>query len=311
MPVSSGFTLRQLSYLVAVGELGSVARAAERVHVSAPSVSAAITQIEARFGVPLFVRRHAHGLTPTPAGRQVLVQARAVLEEARRLDALAEKIAGQVRGPLDVGCLSTFAQIVLPRVRRSFVAQFPEVAVRQSERDQQALIAALRAAEIDVALTYDLEVPPDLAFEPLHDLPPYALLPAGHALVGRARVSPAELAPHPMVLLDLPHSGPYFLSIFAEAGISPQIAERTHDMEVMKSLVANGFGYSIANIRPTSDRAADGRRLVFVPLDGPARPMRMGLMRPRAAHVGATLRAFIDHCRAHLPPDGAGPPSLS
>lgn len=70
-PVNEGtgmvlrFTLRQLEYLVAVGELGSVTEAAERVNVSAPSVSAAISQLEREFGITLFVRRHAHGASPS------------------------------------------------------------------------------------------------------------------------------------------------------------------------------------------------------------------------------------------------------
>ncbi len=53
------FTLRQLEYLVAVGETGSIAAASERVKVSSPSISAAISQLEQEFGLQLFVRRHA------------------------------------------------------------------------------------------------------------------------------------------------------------------------------------------------------------------------------------------------------------
>src|SRR6186997_3107725 len=63
------FTLRQLEYLVEVGDYGSVTEAAERVNVSAPSVSAAISQLERECGITLFVRRHAHGLSLTQAGR--------------------------------------------------------------------------------------------------------------------------------------------------------------------------------------------------------------------------------------------------
>jgi DNA-binding transcriptional LysR family regulator len=64
------FTLRQLEYLVAVAECGSVALAAERCHVSSPSISAAISQLEQEFGLQLFVRRHAQGLSLTEGGRQ-------------------------------------------------------------------------------------------------------------------------------------------------------------------------------------------------------------------------------------------------
>ena len=62
------FTFRQLEYLVAVGEAGSVAAATEKVNVSSPSISAAISQLEAELGVQLFIRQHAHGLSLTPGG---------------------------------------------------------------------------------------------------------------------------------------------------------------------------------------------------------------------------------------------------
>lgn len=58
------FTLRQLEYLVAVGECGSIVLAADRVNVSSPSISAAIAQLEQELGLQLFVRRHANGAVP-------------------------------------------------------------------------------------------------------------------------------------------------------------------------------------------------------------------------------------------------------
>ncbi|MBA4350883.1 MAG: LysR family transcriptional regulator [Rhodobacter sp.] len=297
------FTLRQLEYLVAVAECGSVALAAERCHVSSPSISAAIAQLEQEFGLPLFIRRHAQGLSLTEGGRQFTEAARAVLAAGAALNDRAAELTGQVRGPLAVGCLLTFAQVVLPRLRRSFAEAHPEVEFRQSEHDHAALIEALRHARLDAALSYDLEVPGDLDFLPLLPLAPYALLPEGHPLAGRAEVTAGDLAPHPMVLLDLPYSTDYFLSFFTAEGLRPQIAERTRDMGVMRAMVANGFGYSIANIRLGSDRAPDGRRLVFVPLVTPRPPMRMGLILPAGGPLRRAVGAFADHCRAVLTED--------
>ncbi len=98
-----------------------------------------------------------------------------------------------------------------------------------------------------------------------------------------------------MVLLDLPLSSDYFLCFFKPTGSKPKIVERTRDMAVMRSLVANGFGYSIANIRPFSDLSPDGRRLRFVPLKGELRPMRLGLVMPEGARNVLTVNAFIEH----------------
>jgi DNA-binding transcriptional LysR family regulator len=301
-----------MEYLVAVGDCGSVAQAAERLNVSSPTISAAISQIEAEFGLTLFVRRHAQGLSLTQAGRQVAAQARAVLAEAGRLVDLAGQIAGIVRGPLHAGCLLTFAQIVLPGLRRSFCDRYPEVTFQQSERHQSDLFDGLRDGTLDVALTYDLDIPSDLLFEPLAVLPPCAVLAPDHPLAGHASVTAADLAPHPMVLLDLPMSAGYFRAFFTAEGLAPAIAERTRDLTVMHGLVANGFGYSIANIRPASDRAADGRPLVYVPLSGKVRPLRMGLVLPGGAGLSLTVQAFVDHAKANVSPEvtpGLHPPA--
>ncbi|MGL4278934.1 MAG: LysR substrate-binding domain-containing protein [Albidovulum sp.] len=295
-------TLRQLEYFVAVGECGSIALAAEKVNVSSPSISAAIAQLEAEFGLQLFIRRHAQGLSLTQGGARFIESARRVLTEARGLNDLANDITGKVRGPLNVGCLVTFAQIVLPRLRRSFLDAWPEVEFRQFERDQAELFDGLRSARIDVAMAYDLEVPPDLTFLPLIDLPPYAVLSENHALARRESLTVADLAEEPMVLLDLPMSADYFLSFFAEARVTPQIAERTRDIAVMRALVGNGFGYSIANIRPMPDRSPDGQRLRIVPLMVPRPALRLGLLVSEGALNSCTIRAFVDHARARITP---------
>lgn len=301
-------TLRQLEYFVAVGECGSIALAAEKVNVSSPSISAAIAQLEAEFGLQLFIRRHAQGLSLTQGGARFIESARQVLSQARGLNDLANDITGKVRGPLNVGCLVTFAQIVLPRLRRSFVEAWPEVEFRQFERDQAELFDGLRSARIDVAMAYDLEVPADLTFLPLIDLPPYVVLSENHPLARRDSLTVADLADEPMVLLDLPMSAEYFLSFFAEARISPRIAERTRDIAVMRALVANGFGYSMANIRPMPDRSPDGLPLRIVPLKVPRPALRLGLLVSEGALNSCTIRAFVDHARARITPgQGAAP----
>jgi DNA-binding transcriptional LysR family regulator len=289
------FTLRQLEYFVTVGEQGSIAQASAQVNVSSPSISAAISQLEEEFGLPLFVRKHAHGLSLTQAGRQFMVQARKVLTEADSLNRLAGSISGTVQGPLSIGCLLTFAQVLLPAIRREFQCKHADVQVSQIECDQQSLIEKLRRADIDVALTYDLEVPTDLDFIPLRILPLYAVVAADHPLANCKSVSVETLVDYPMVLLDLPISRTYFMSVFERAGVTPKIVERTRDMAVMRSLVANGFGFSVANIRPYSDLSPDGRALCFIPLEGTPRPLRLGFIVAEGARSILSVDAFINH----------------
>ncbi|MGX7871592.1 LysR family transcriptional regulator [Mesorhizobium sp. ORM6] len=298
------FTLRQLEYFVAVGEAGSIAKAAEQVNVSPPSISASIAQLEAEFGVQLFVRKHSHALALTAGGRVFLKEAARLLNDADALHDIAGDIAEKVRGPLAIGCLLTFAQIVLPTLRRKFEDAYPDVRVRQFERNQGQLFEMLQRGEIDAALTYDLELSQDVTFEPLMQLPAYVMLPAAHRLAGQAGITPEELVDEPMVLLDLPYSREYFLSAFQSKGLRPNIAERTGDIAVMRSMVANGFGYGIANMRPLNTMSPDGKLLVFVPLLGDIRALTMGIALPNAEHRTLTVQAFIDHCRRFVVEQG-------
>ncbi|TPE50163.1 LysR family transcriptional regulator [Amaricoccus solimangrovi] len=297
------FTLRQLEYLLAVGEAGGVTQAAERVNVSAPSISTAIAQVEAEFGLPLFIRKHAHGLTPTGAGRAFLAQARRVITAAEELHAMANDLSDTVRGPLAVGCLVTFAQLVLPELRRRFEDRYAGVAVRQHELNHAEIIERLRVANLDIGLTYDLGVPGDIVFEPLAELPPFVMLSPDDPLARAEALRPEDLVDHGMVLLDLPHSGDYFLSIFGRFGLRPRIAERTRDMSVARAMVANGFGYTVVTARARHDLAPDGKPLAFVPLAGLA-PLSLGIALSRAAHRTATVEAFLEHCRALVRAEG-------
>jgi DNA-binding transcriptional LysR family regulator len=294
------YTLRQLEYFVAVGETGSVTAASQLVNVSAPSISAGVSQLEDELGIKLFLRHHAQGLAPTLAGRKLLEQAKLVLREAAAMRDLSGELSGTIRGPLAIGCLSTFAQIVLPGLRRSFVEHYDDVRIRQVEADQSELFGLLYQGKIDLALTYDLGLPRDLGFFPILELPPLVALGKNHPLAHMPEISVQDLAPYPMVLLDLPHSADYFLSFFAAAGLRATITERTRDMAVMRGLVANGFGYSIVNMRPMNDLAPDGQPMRFLPLAGNPRPMKLGILMGSGTDQTRLHKAFLDHSHSWM-----------
>lgn len=294
------FTFRQLEYFVAAGQAGSIRQAAERIAVSQPSISAAISHLERELGVQLFVRHHAQGLSPTPAGRRLLREARLLLDQAEGLHALAGEVSGQLRGRLGLGCFVTLAPMILPELVAAFTRATPGAEVDFFEADQARLVAALRRVEIDLALAYDLQLPEDLGFEPLAALPPHILLAEGHPLAERPLLTLGELAPLPLVLLDLPLSREYFLAMFVREGLEPTIAARSAQQEVLRTMVANGLGYTIANVRPRSGLALDGRRLVRVPLAGDHPPLRLGLARAESLQPSRLAEAFAEHCRRFI-----------
>jgi DNA-binding transcriptional LysR family regulator len=144
-------------------------------------------------------------------------------------------------------------------------------------------------------------MPQDIDFEPLVTVPIHVIVPAGHRLAGRKKVKLGDLEGEPLVLLGLPESRSHFLSIFAETGIEPNIAYETSSFEMVRGLVANGYGYSLLHSRAPHHRALDGSPLVSIPLSEPQREMHMGLARLATSRPTRIALAFAEVCRTHLP----------
>lgn len=297
------FTLRQLEYFIAAGETGSITLASERVHISQPSISTAISHIEKELKVQLFIRHHAQGLSLTSVGREFLREAKNLIGQAEALYTLVSETADQVRGSLSLGCMVTLAPMVVPELAHSFATAFPATQLRHVEGNQEKVIEGLRRSETDLAVTYDLEVPDDVLFTGLADLPAHVLVAESHPLAQRTSLTLDELASEPMILLDLPLSREYFLALFLKTGLRPHVIARSAETEVVRTMVANGYGYTILNVRPRSNLALDGKKLIRVHLAGDHRPMRLGLARLRQLRKSRLVGAFEDHCRALISND--------
>ncbi|EWY35997.1 hypothetical protein N825_22375 [Skermanella stibiiresistens SB22] len=287
------FSFRQLSYFVATAETGSTSRAAETLNVSQPAVSVAIGQLEAVFGQKLFIRRHAQGVDLTTFGRRKLA-------EVRHLLALANSVSGTdaddvLSGDLEVGVFSTLAPAFAPGLLRAYGEAHPKVRVRMRELNLDQIRRDLDSGAIEIALLYDLDTIGEMTRTPLATFQPYALLPEGHPLTALPEVPLRRLAEEPFVLIDLPHSRDYFLSLFRMTDVMPATILRCASLETLRGMVANGHGVSILVTRPHGDHAYDGRRLIRRPLADAVPPQRAILGSPirtaptRLAHAFATV----------------------
>lgn len=292
------YSLRQLEYFIAVGETLSITLAAERIHISQPSISTAISFLEKELGVQLFIRHHAQGMSLTPAGRDLLREAKNIVAQAERLYLFASETSSQIRGTLSLGCMVTLAPMLVPELSHSFTTAFATTKIVHIEANPDHLLDDLRRSRIDVAILYDLQVPSDIDFVPLARLPPHVVLSDAHPLAGRSALTLKELVDYPMILLDLPLSREYFFGLFMKEGLEPNIASRSAHIEVVRTMVANGLGYSLLNIRPRSDYALDGKKLTRVRLIGNHRPMVIGTATLKALAKSKLLQTFEAHCRS-------------
>jgi DNA-binding transcriptional LysR family regulator len=277
-------SIRALRYFVATAETGSVTRAARQLGVSQPSISAAIAQIEEDFRVQLFIRHHAKGLSLTAAGERVLVEARGLLAHAREFQASAGALGEGLRGEVTIGCFITLAPFVMPGLLQGFEKLHPEIVVRCEEWNQEEILAGLRTGRIEMALTYAYATSGEFTTEVMAELPPRAILPVDHPLATKRAVSLHELAEQPMVLLDLPHSREYFMSLFRAYNLEPRIVYRSRSYDTVRGLIGRHRGYSILNAIPRMPYTYDGTRVAAVPILEDL---------PRTLVVGLRLRSAV------------------
>ncbi|MEL7231059.1 MAG: LysR substrate-binding domain-containing protein [Pseudomonadota bacterium] len=149
-------TLRQLQYLVAIAETGRFGDAAKKVHVSQPSLSAQIADMEAQLGTQLVERGRA-GSILTPAGEDVLHRARVVLKDMDDLKAAAQQYSGEMAGRVRLGVLPSIGPYLLPMAAKRLHAQFPALKLSVREENRQALFEKINDGRFDVILTVDGE----------------------------------------------------------------------------------------------------------------------------------------------------------
>ncbi|WP_045835754.1 LysR family transcriptional regulator [Hyphomicrobium sp. 99] len=290
------FTLKQLEYFLAAADAGSITIAAARARISQPSISAAISSLEAEFGVNLFVRNPAQGIILTVAGQRLMREVRDIINRMGGLYVVANELSSVVQGPLSIGCLVTVAPVILPSLLEPFRSAHPAVQLAFADLDQAEIIRRLRLAQIDVALTYDMQLPKDIRFTTLANLRPHVVVARDHPLAQHEEVQISELAEFSYIMLDLPLSREYFLSVFEQGGVSPNITQVTKSPEVVRSLVANGYGATIQTMLPRCEIALDGHPLVSIPLTGNISPLALGMATLEQGASTASVRTFEQYC---------------
>lgn len=197
-------TLRQLHYLKLLVEQGSFGRAAEAAHVTQPTLSAGIQELERTLGAPV-VERARSGVILTPVGEEALRRARTILTEAEELVEAAKSASQPLTGRFRLGVIPTVAPFLLPKALPLLRERFPKLRLFLREDLTHRLIASLRAGQLDaalIALPYDLT---GLQYAHVADDELMAAVPANDRLAGEARVTPADMEREGLILLEDGH----------------------------------------------------------------------------------------------------------
>lgn len=237
-----------MRYVVAVAELGSFTRAAERCFVVQSALSHQVARLEQELGVRLF-HRTSRQVRLSAAGEAFLPLARQCLDAAERASAEVAATTGRVRGLLSVGVIPTVAAIDVPVELRTFRTQHPDVRVRLAGVNSDDAVRLVAAGELDLAflgLPDGSGRPPGVASHELARDRHRAVLAPDHRLAGRRRLRLEQLADE--VFVDFPAGTPGRRQTdlaFAGARLQREVAYEVTDLLLMSRIVRSGLALAL------------------------------------------------------------------
>lgn len=260
-------TIRQLRYVSEVARLGSVQAASKALNISQSSILAAISIAEAELGSKIFDRKPARGVVVTPAGDRYTQAARVMLGAATEFDRAVGDLTGRVPRMIRIGCFEPFGALFMPEMLRAYLDEVgDQVEIVLQEGDQLQMKEWLANGEVDLVVLYDIGPEIIGSVTRICKVPIHALIPAESPLAGREAIWISDLADHRLILLDLPQTSTYLLTLFDVLATRPEVKFRTRSYETVRSAVASGLGMSILNMRPIGRATADSPAILRKPI---------------------------------------------
>lgn len=300
--------LRHLHYFLSIAESSSFTRAAATLHVTQPTLSHQIRQLEQEIGKPLF-DRVGRGVRLTEPGKVLREHARRAVKEIQSgLRAVAE-LDGLVRGTLALGVFRTYSSSPLPDVLAQFSRRHPGVEVTVKQLSLRDIERELVEGGIHMGIGY-LPITSDrLVVEPLFAVPLALVVSRTHPLFGRRKISIRDLQAQPLVLLSRDFPLRQLIDRrLAHHGVTPRIVMEMNANDAVLSTVRAGALATILTARELRGAA----NLRSVPIDDPQLTRTAAILwdrdayRPAAAQALARLvkRAYSNADRSARQPRG-------
>jgi LysR family hydrogen peroxide-inducible transcriptional activator len=297
------FSLRQLQYVVAVGETLSFRKAAEACHVSQPSLSAQLAQLEETLGVRLFERDRRRVLV-TAAGKELLDRARRVLLEAEDLVAAAKLAGDPLAGTLRMGVIPTISPYLLPSATPALRRAYPRLTTVWVEDKTESLVRSVDAGVLDAALlALEAEIG-DVEHEVVAD-DPFVLATRPDDPLGTKKTpaKPAELRDKSVLLLDDGHCFRDQALAFCSSAKAHELEFRATSLATLAQMVAGGAGVTILPqlAVPTEAQRASLRVRAFA---APVPHRTLALVWRKRSPLAPALRKLASTIRKAYPAPG-------
>ncbi len=285
--------LRRLRYFVVAAEELNFSRAAERLRIAQPPLSAQIKQLENGLGVLLFDRT-GRGVRLTDAGYVLLEEARRIFIQLEQTARMVERVGSGKVGRLSIGFVPSATNEVLPSVLNEFRKSLPDVELFLHEMMPDQVVQRLHGRQIDVGFFYLPFDDSALDIRPVSREPLVVALPQTHPLAREPEIDLRTLEREPFVLprrYNMPGLSGQVTEVCRQAGFTPKAVQK--DVWLMKTivgLVARGIGVALV---PACLRNFRRKGVVYKTVRGLSPTVEMGVVW-RRSDSSAVLSAFLD-----------------
>ncbi|QHE85132.1 LysR family transcriptional regulator [Hydrogenophaga sp. BPS33] len=289
--------LTSLQLYVAVCELGSIGRAAEREFIAASAISKRLSDLEAALGTTL-LQRHARGVRLTPAGEGLLHHARAVLFGLEQMQTELAEYADGVRGHVRVhASISAIVQF-LPEDLGAFAQSHPQIKIDLEEHLSSEVMRAVQEGAADLGLCNVAVGMGSLQTLPYRRDRLVLVVPSAHALASQTSVAFAASLPFDHVGLHA-NSSIYLAThqAAARSGTTVRVRIRVTGLDAMCRMIANGLGVGVMPER-AFELLQPGEALRALPLTDPWAQRQLVLVARDFSSLPATARLLVEHLQA-------------
>lgn len=240
-------TFRQLRYFLALAEELHFGRAAEKLHISQPPLSASLKQLEQSLGFPLMERSNRM-VRLTPAGVVFADHARRILGQLTAAEAIAAQTAKGVAGKVTVAFVPSMLFRRLPRALKAFQETHPDIELILQEMNTTRQIDGILGRQVDVGFVHAVPLPDEIAQHTLETERLMCCVPRDHRLAGRSRVRLSDLAGERVLVFSrefAAHFHDRIAGLLRAAGIEPYPHYRIQHWFTVVALVGQGMGVSL------------------------------------------------------------------
>ena len=300
---------RHLRYFLAVADSLHFTRASETLHVSQPTLSLQIRELERMLGTPLF-DRNGRTVRLTEAGVVFRRYATRALREVEAGRSAVGDLLGLRRGSLRVGVTHSFSTALIPGAVSRFRRSYPGVGLAIEKTSGRAIEQALVAGSLDLGIAYAPPESAEVEAETLFEEEVVLIVASGHPLAHRPRVGLDDLEGLPLALISREFSTRRLIDErLRDAKFTPEIAVELNDIDSLLEVVRLGTGATILSRRAIRD----ARGLAQVSIEGPKMTRTAAILWHCEAYRTSAARAFAQVIReesASIEPEPLRQPGL-